>query len=481
MRPGPLTARLYLRALALVALAAWLSIGVQLRLLVGEDGLLPIAPLLRAARGAGLGWRDVPTLFWWGASDRALVGVVALGAAAALFGVLRPGRAWIALSLPLYLSVCVAAQDFCGFQWDNLLLEASLLALFLDARRPAAAAVWLQRLLLVKLYVESGVAKLLSPVGDWLSGTAMVAYFETAPLPTPLARYVHALPLGVLHASAWAVLVVEIVVPLLVFGPRVSRRIAFVILTAFQLVNFATAGYGFFVPLALALHLWLLDDETLARLRLRVGVPVPASRRARLAAAIALATWCSLSLVEAFVAFTRAEGPTALRRLYAPLRVINVYHLFASVTTELIEPIVEVRTTDEGPFTELAFRYKPGPLDRSPPFVAPHQPRVDFQLWFHGLAARGPLPRYLARIEALLCADPARVAPLFAAPSPASIRAVRVRYARYRFTRPGTDAIWRREPLFARPEHACDAPPMEEEQALGSREQRGGTGTSPPL
>ena len=36
------------------------------------------------------------------------------------------------------------------------------------------------------------------------------------------------------------------------------------------------------------------------------------------------------------------------------------------------------------------FKWKPGPLDRMPRFVAPHQPRLDWQMWF---AALGGDPR----------------------------------------------------------------------------------------
>jgi hypothetical protein len=472
---GPLTARVYLRALALVSLAAWLSIGVQLRLLIGEGGLLPIAPLLDEARRLGIPFFELPTLFWLDASDHALVLAVALGASASAFGLLRPGRSWLCLSLPLYLSVSVAAQDFCSFQWDHLLVEASFLALFLDWRRPSTAAVWMPRLLLFKLYFESGVAKLLSPIGDWISGSAMVAYFETAPIPTPLGRVMHTLPVPLLHLTSWLTLALELVVPLFVFGPRALRRAAFVLLSSFQVLNMLTANYGFFVPLSLALHLWLLDDETLARLRLGRLLPAaPASPRARRVGAAVLAIWLALSLGEAQLSFAGEppEGSLRARLLeiylgarvaWAPLRLAGVYHLFASVTTDRIEPILEVQTEDGGPFIELALRYKPGPIERPPPFVAPHQPRVDFQMWFHGLAARGRLPTYLLRLEESLCRAPARVAPLFAGTLPSTVRAVRLRYARYRMTAPGAPTFWRREDLFARPTLLCDGPEREEE------------------
>ena len=94
------------------------------------------------------------------------------------------------------------------------------------------------------------------------------------------------------------------------------------------------------------------------------------------------------------------------------------------------------------------------------PLVLPHQPRVDFQLWFHGLSARGRLPSYLVRLEQLLCEAPATVAPLFVTQLPQHARAVQIRYATYHFTRddevkqpPG--AVWRRELQFERPEFVC--------------------------
>ncbi len=461
--PGPLVARVYLRLLAAVSLVAWLSLAVQIRLLIGQDGLLPITPLLAAAKHEGYGFFDLPTLFWLRSTDGVLLAAVALGAAASLFGVLRVGRAWLLVSLPLYLSVAIAAQDFCAFQWDYLLIEASALALFVDPRGPTRAAVWLQRLLLVKLYVESGLSKALSPLGDWLSGSAMSAYFETAPLPTPIARWLHAAPTAVLHGSSYLVLVVEILVPLFVFGPRALRRLAFVLLTVFQLINFASANYGFFVPLTLALHVWLLDDETMARwLRVRTEPIVPRfGSLAGVFAGACLCLWAALSLVEGRIALgpeLTADSPLQslawLRERYVPFRIIGVYHLFASVTTERVEPILEVQN-ERGQLVELALHYKPGPIDRGLPFVAPHQPRVDFLLWFHGLQPKARLPLYLYRLETMLCEAPSRVASLFATPLPAHIEGVRLRYARYHFTKLGSTAPWTREDLFARPMHSC--------------------------
>ena len=69
------------------------------------------------------------------------------------------------------------------------------------------------------------------------------------------------------------------------------------------------------------------------------------------------------------------------------LRSINAYHLFAQMTLVRREPVIE--GSDDG-VTWLSYElhYEPGDVDRAPPFVAPHQPRVDFQIWFLLLGAR---------------------------------------------------------------------------------------------
>src|SRR5262249_11554310 len=58
-------------------------------------------------------------------------------------------------------------------------------------------------------------------------------------------------------------------------------------------------------------------------------------------------------------------------------------------------------------------RYEPGDVDRAPPFVAPHQPRVDFQMWFLLLGGRMLAPWFRTLLDRLLH-EPAVVAPLFA-------------------------------------------------------------------
>src|SRR5512145_2979152 len=75
---------LFLRAMGLVYLAAFWSLGVQVTGLAGRDGILPAASFLESARsqiGAEAYWR-VPTLCWVaGAGDPILKVLCVAGAA----------------------------------------------------------------------------------------------------------------------------------------------------------------------------------------------------------------------------------------------------------------------------------------------------------------------------------------------------------------------------------------------------------------
>ncbi|HEX4047377.1 MAG TPA: DCC1-like thiol-disulfide oxidoreductase family protein, partial [Elusimicrobiota bacterium] len=103
------TRRLVLAGLGLCYLVAFWSFGVQVRGLIGSDGLAPASRYLEAAAaqlGPGRYW-DIPTLAWLSASDRALVGFCAAGALASAGLILDVAPGPCALACwALYLSLC---------------------------------------------------------------------------------------------------------------------------------------------------------------------------------------------------------------------------------------------------------------------------------------------------------------------------------------------------------------------------------------
>src|SRR2546430_17338852 len=89
------------------------------------------------------------------------------------------------------------------------------------------------------------------------------------------------------------------------------------------------------------------------------------------------------------------------------------------------------------PYPPLFRSWKPGDVPRRPRFVAPHQRRLDWQMWFAALdpdGARGWLLPFVAR---LLQGSPEVVSLLAENPFPEGPpRYVRLAYYRYRFSTP---------------------------------------------
>lgn len=473
------SADLFLHGLAIIHLVAFLSLFVQVRHLIGDQGLLPARDYLAAlekglarnremlARAQASTGNQSPSaaekhalernifqlralllcagpFHWIDPGDGGLRAVALAGALLSLGVLLRVfPRLCLALHLWLYLSLTILCQHFLGFQWDNLLLESTFLALLLPMRSrsarsplsaprpclvPHPAVVFLMQWLLFRLYFESGLSKVLAGVkGGWLDLTAMNDYYDTAPLPTWVGWHFHHLPERVHQWESLMTLLVEIILPVFIFAGRPYRRVLLVLFTALQLLILLTGNYAFFNYLSLLLNLFLLDDEDWALLaspcsRLTAGPrrwlgshfgramdgPPPVRLavprwRARLATAILVpiaailfaASLLSFSLFVLAVPDFRAETPRTLvhtlhevHDLYETFRVVNVYHLFANMTRDRV--MVEIEGSDDTlEWKPYRFHYAPGDTRRRPGFVAPHQPRFDFQLWFLAFTTSG--------------------------------------------------------------------------------------------
>jgi hypothetical protein len=484
---GPTVATLFHRLLGLVFLDAWLSLGVQLRVLIGPHGLLPIAGFLEHTRDE-LTVFDFPTLLWINASTPVLFLGVTVGVILALLQMAnRWPRTAAALQVVFYLSYVIAGRTFFSFQWDNLILECGFCAIFLPTRRRAFWIHSIFRLVLFKLYWESGLAKFQSQNHDWRLGSAMAWYYETAPLPTVLAWYAHHMPLWWHKLESWGTLTFELGVPFGIFGPRRVRQATAGILTGFQLINILTANYGFFAYLAITLHVFLIDERDLIQLWTRLRLRLPSNLRQRLkldpsqsetqppppkqwrhvlgvaTAVIVSVSFVTISTIDALINFARSEALVGallpLRDHYVQFRVINTYHLFGQITTERLEP--EFQTSDGAAWTAHYLWHKPGDPHRRPDYVAPHQPRVDFQLWFYGLSPRSA-PAYVETLVARLCRDPQAVQPLFRDRLPAQPRAVRIAFWQYHFTSPSERAAsgdwWTRTLLGTTSTIECTTP-----------------------
>jgi hypothetical protein len=456
-----LVSALFLRLLGAIYLVAFASIGVQIEGLIGSQGIIPIGEkLAEFALYSGVErYVQAPTLFWLNASDLALNGAAVAGCLAALLIILNIwSRAALIAAFVLYLSLFNASQPFLNFQWDTLLLETGFLAIFLTPQ--SRVVIWLFRWLLFRLRFMSGLSKLSSGDPAWSGLTALDTYFEVQPLPNPIAWYVHQLPEWLLRFGTGATLFVELLVPFMMFLPRRWRFTAAWITILWQVLIILTSNHNWINFLTIVLCLFLFDDRALQRV-------LPQGLQTRLdwqpAATINAAKQVGVGLLAMFILIigtlklyelgTNKNIPGIAGKVMhytAAYSIVNQYHVFPTMTSNRIE-LELVGSQDGIEWKPYRFKYKPDKLDERPQFIIPHQPRVDWQMWFVTLHPRH-VPWFGHFLEALLDNSPTATALLEHNPFPESPpRYIRVDAYQYHFTnfeeREETGNWWKRTTL----------------------------------
>ena len=149
-----------------------------------------------------------------------------------------------------------------------------------------------------------------------------------------------------------------------------------------------------------------------------------------------------------------------------PFRSVNSYGLFAVMTTTRPEIVVE-GSNDGSTWLPYEFRYKAGDPRRRPPWVAPHQPRLDWQMWFAALSQFDQERWFDAFCERLLEGSPEVLRLLegdpFHGTPPRYIRGV---VYDYHFT---TNAARRRDGVWWRRERVREYSPVLSLNPAGSR------------
>ena len=100
-----------------------------------------------------------------------------------------------------------------------------------------------------------------------------------------------------------------------------------------------------------------------------------------------------------------------------PFHIFNSYGLFAVMTTSRPEIII-LGSDDRENWFPYEFKWKPGNVEKKPKFVAPHQPRLDWQMWFAALSNYERNPWLIQFMTRLLQGSPVVIALLENNPFP---------------------------------------------------------------
>jgi predicted DCC family thiol-disulfide oxidoreductase YuxK len=432
--------RLFVALLGLAFFAAFWSFGVQAAGLIGADGILPLGRMVAwDSHPLPQALLEMPSLFWFAPSDLALDAVLWIGAIAALaltFGLwprLALGLAWVCwLSLTALAFPPDGAQyignEFLGYQWDGLLVEAGLLAFFVvpGGIRPrfdprvGAAGLLLLRVLLFRLVFGEALARIVSADPTWAQDGALAKHLWTQPLPTWIGLRLQDLDPWVLDALLGAADLIGLGLAFLLFGPRRLRLAAVLAILVAEGAGFLVQPRGAWPLVVLGLALLAVDDASFRRLvpaRLRrAGDPVP-HRPTSLGCALrgGLAAVLVALAVHVSVGFFGGGEPSALQRTLQRWQVVNGYGPAPSVALGRVA--LGIEGSDDGEtWTALEPRSAPRDPFRAPPGPGLHLRRLDWKLddVAHRLAPDSDLPTWFVLLLTRLLEGSPAVRGLFA-------------------------------------------------------------------
>ena len=474
---------LFFLLLGLACAMTCLSLTTQTQLLIGPEGIFPLADTMRDASEAG----DVltlPSMFrWWPTEPTAATYRVLCSAGAALATAMAVGLASALCAVLLWvlmLSLITPLLVFGGMESDQLLLEAMLPAALLASsglrglwlapktrrlRAPSTLGRLLLLWLLFRVTWQSGLAKW-GGTTAWQDFSATHAWLWTQPVPsaTGLAAAV-AVPGIVFTIATIFVMAAELVLPWFLFLGRRARLIAVLGLLMVHLGIVILGNPGVIEVVYFALLVMALDDQTLAKLlpksmRCTMGAGrIPFRPRWKMIPRVGLALLLFLLSWAAKNPTTAGDESSGLRfdlfRVGRSLHVAHHYEIGKNMPTVRPELIVQVSPSNDGGWQPVDFPIKTGRGDRRPASTWLRAPRLAHVFSQTGIAVLDVpgVPIWLDRLldRFLQSASPLRAKiesvdgyPLVVWPPP------RVRVAVYSYTPAGEEARangawWERE------------------------------------
>ncbi|KAM5131323.1 lipase maturation factor 1 [Callospermophilus lateralis] len=477
-----LTRIVLLRALAFVYSVAFLVALQQNKQLIGDRGLLPCRAYLKSVQqyfrgqGAWDAWSYAPTIIWlldWSNMDFNLDLLALLGLGISSF-VLITGCANMILMAALwglYLSLVNVGQVWYSFGWESQLLETGFLGIFLcpwwtlsqlPRHTPTPWTVlWAFRWLIFRIMLGAGLIKIR---GDqcWRDLTCLDFHYETQPVPSPLAYFLHRTPWWVHRFEALSNHFLELLVPFFLFLGRRMCILHGMLQILFQVVLILSGNLSFLNWLTIVPSLSCFDDASLGflfpsgpaglkdrALKLQDEEAQGAQSRPRhVGCAVRRVVNLSLGVLLAWlsvpVVLNLLSAKQVMNTTFGSLRIVNSYGAFGSITKERTEVILQGTASPnasapDAVWEDYEFKCKPGDPWRRPCLITPYHYRLDWLMWFVAFQTYEH-NEWILQLAGKLLVNDAQALSLLASnpfegrPPP---RWIRAEHWRYKFSLPG--------------------------------------------
>ncbi|XP_061561985.1 lipase maturation factor 1 isoform X2 [Phycodurus eques] len=418
-----LTRIVLLRSVAFIYFVAFSVAYNQNKQLIGENGLMPCKSYLNSVKhyvGGKIGMAALaytPSILWfldWSNMDANLDGIALLGMALSGF-VLVTGMANVVIMVSLwvlYHSLVNVGQLWYSFGWESQLLETGFLAIFLCPiwtlsqvpRRspPSLISIWTFRWLIVRIMLGAGLIKIR---GDkcWRDLTCMDYHYETQPVPNPMSYYMHRSPWWFHRFETLSNHFIELIVPFFTFLGRRMCIINGALQILFQIVLILSGNLSFLNWLSIVPSLACFDDASLGFLfRSRSGAKKTvlkiqdedksgrtpeATKGMQIRHIVNVSLGILIGCLSVPVLMNLLSPRQVMNTSFDPLRIVNTYGAFGSITKERTEVIFQ-GTLSEDPknpkavWEEYQFLCKPGDPYRRPCLISPYHYRLDWLMWF---------------------------------------------------------------------------------------------------
>uniref|UniRef100_A0A3Q3EZ38 Lipase maturation factor n=1 Tax=Kryptolebias marmoratus TaxID=37003 RepID=A0A3Q3EZ38_KRYMA len=474
-RPGTywLTRIVLLRSVSFIYFVAFGVAYNQNKQLIGENGLTPCKNYLNSVKryvGGKIGMAALaytPSVLWfldWSQMDANLDGMALVGMALSGF-VLVTGTANMLIMVTLwvlYHSLVNVGQ--------LQLLETGFLAIFLCPVwtlslvprhcPPSLICIWTFRWLIVRIMLGAGLIKIR---GDkcWTDLTCMDYHYETQPVPNPMSYYMHRSPWWFHRFETLSNHFIELIAPFFTFLGRRMCMVNGALQIVFQVVLIVSGNLSFLNWLTIVPSLSCFDDAALGFLFGRGSVAEKAvlemqkehaagrSPKPTKGMLIRRVMNVSLAVVIGYLSIPVVMNLWSSRQMmntsFDPLRIVNTYGAFGSITKERTEVILQGSLSPdpkapEAVWEEYQFKCKPGDISRQPCLISPYHYRLDWLMWFAAFQTYEQ-SEWVIHIAGRLLANDTTVLSLldhnpFQGREPP--RWVRGEHFRYKFSQPGS-------------------------------------------
>ncbi|XP_060950433.1 lipase maturation factor 1 [Limanda limanda] len=470
-----------LRSVAFIYLVAFSVAFNQNKQLIGEQGLMPCKDFLNSVKryvGGKIGMAALaytPSILWfldWSHMDANLDGIALVGMALSAC-VLVTGMANMVIMATLwvlYHSLVNVGQLWYSFGWESQLLETGFLAIFLCPvwtlsqvpRRcpPSLVCIWTFRWLIVRIMLGAGLIKIR---GDqcWRDLTCMDYHYETQPVPNPMSYYLHRSPWWFHRFETLSNHFVELVVPLFIFLGRRMCMVNGAIQILFQAVLILSGNLSFLNWLTIVPSLACFDDASLgfmfrsgggareAVLAIQnddaAGRTHKPTKGMRIRRVVNICLGILIGCLSVPVVTNLLSSRQVMNTSFDPLRIVNTYGAFGSITKERTEVIFQGTLSPdpkdpEAVWEEYQFLCKPGDVYQRPCLISPYHYRLDWLMWFAAFQTYEQ-SEWVIHIAGRLLSNDRTVLSLldqnpFHGRDPP--RWVRGEHFRYKFSRPGS-------------------------------------------